>query len=62
MASLTVPDGAEFDDGLGTVLLRMKRSGRPGERLLVNVRLRDLRVLLATYPLGDPGLEHLFDY
>jgi len=62
MASLTVPDGAEFDDRLGTVLLRMKRSGRPGERLLVNVRLRDLRVLLATYPLGDPGLEHLFDY
>jgi len=62
MASLTVADGAEFDTRLGTALLRMKRSGRPGERLLVNVRLRDLRVLLTTYPLGDPGLEHLFDY
>jgi hypothetical protein len=62
MASLTVPDGAAFDGRLGTVLLRMARDARPGERLLVNVRVRNLGTLLRTYPIGDPGLEHLFDY
>jgi hypothetical protein len=46
----------------GTVLLRMRRDGAPGERLLVNVRLRDLAVLLKTHPPGDSGIEHLFDY
>ena len=46
----------------GTVLLRMKRDGIPGERLLVNVRMADLAAFLNTHPLGDPGLEHVFDY
>ena len=62
MASLTAPTGASFDAMPGTILLRMQRDGIPGERLLVNVRLRDLAVLLRTYPLRDPGIEHLFDY
>ena len=62
MASILVRDGASVDSRIGTVLLRMPREGFPGERLLVNVRLRDLRALLTTYRVGDPGLEHLFDY
>lgn len=62
MASLTAPPGAAFDVMPGTILLRMQRDGIPGERLLVNVPLRDLAVLLRTYPLRDPGIEHLFDY
>jgi hypothetical protein len=62
MASLTVPDGTTFDSRVGTVLLRMRRDARPGERLLVNVRVRDLGALLTAHPIGDPGLEHLFDY
>lgn len=62
MASLTVPDGTRFDSGFATVLLRMRRDARPGERLLVNVRVRDLGALLTAHPIGDPGLEHLFDY
>ena len=62
MASLTVREGTRVPGRLGTVLLRMRRDGRSGERLLLNVRVPDLHVLLAAYPVGDPGLEHLFDY
>jgi hypothetical protein len=62
MASLTAPEDTSFDSRLGTVLLRMTRDSLPGERLLVNVRLQHLAALLRTYPIGDPGLEHLFDY
>ena len=40
----------------------MKRDGIPGERLLVNVRMADLAAFLNAHPLGDPGLEHVFDY
>ncbi len=40
----------------------MKRDGIPGERLLVNVRMPELAAFLNTYPLGEPGLEHVFDY
>ena len=44
-------------------ILRMKRDGIPGERLLVNVKdARSWRRSSTTYPLGDPGLEHVFDY
>lgn len=62
MASVTAPADTTFDSRLGTVLLRMTRDSLPGERLLVNVRLQQLAPLLRTYPIGDPGLEHLFDY
>ena len=40
----------------------MKRDGIPGERLLVNVRMPELTPFLNTYPRGEPGLEHVFDY
>jgi hypothetical protein len=62
MVSLTVRDGASVPAQLGTVIFRMKRDGLPGERLLVNVPMADLAAFLRAYPLGDPGLEHIFDY
>jgi len=62
MVSLTVPDGASTSLASGTIILRMKRSGVPGERLLVNVKVTDLAAFLNAHPLGDPGLEHIFDY
>jgi hypothetical protein len=62
MVSVTVPGGASAAVRHGTVILRMRRDGVPGERLLVNVRMADLAAFLNAYPLGDPGLEHVFDY
>ena len=62
MVSVTVREGAAAAVQHGTVILRMKRDGIPGERLLVNVRMPDLAAFLNAYPLGDPGLEHVFDY
>jgi hypothetical protein len=61
MVSLTVRDGAAPLQH-GAVIWRMKRDGMPGERLLVNVRMADLAAFLRTYPRGEPGLEHVFDY
>ena len=46
----------------GSVILRMKRDGIPGDRVLVNVKVASLAAFLDSYPLGDPGLEHVFDY
>jgi hypothetical protein len=62
MVTLTVPEG--FNAGLrqGTVIMRMKRSGFSGERLLVDLKVMDVAAFLNTHPLGDPGLEHVFDY
>jgi len=62
MVSLTVRGDEPADIQHGTVILRIKRDGMPGERLLVNVRMKDLAAFLNTYPLGEPGLEHVFDY
>lgn len=62
MVSMTVREGAAVPVSPGTVILRMKRDGIPGERLLVNVRMTELAAFLNKYPLGDPGLEHVFDY
>jgi hypothetical protein len=61
MVSVTVGDGAT---GVlhGTLILRQKRDGFPGDRLLVNVRLAQLAAFLRAHPPGDPGLEHVFDY
>jgi len=46
----------------GTVTIRMKRDGFQSDRLLIDVKVSDLAALLKTYPLGDPGVEHVFDY
>jgi hypothetical protein len=62
MVSMTVRDGTSAPVQHGTVILRMKRDGIPGERLLINIRMAELATFLKTYPLGDPGLEHVFDY
>jgi hypothetical protein len=63
MVSLTVRGGGPAAPlPYGTLIFRMTRDGIPGERLLVNVRMRDLAAFLNTYPRGDPGLEHVFDY
>jgi hypothetical protein len=62
MATLTVPEGASVPVQHATVIYRMTRDGIPGERVLVNVRMGELAAFLNTYPLGDPGLEHVFDY
>jgi hypothetical protein len=62
MVSVTVREGVAVPIQHGTVMLRMDRDGIPGERLLVNVRMRDLAAFLNAYPRGEPGLEHVFDY
>jgi hypothetical protein len=66
MVSLTVPGGAPEGQPVpvpyGTVIFRMKRDGFPGERLLVNVKMAQLSAFLTTFHIGDPGLEHVFDY
>jgi predicted TIM-barrel fold metal-dependent hydrolase len=62
MASVTVGDGAAPIVQHGILILRQKRDGIPGDRLLVNVRVPQLAAFLRAYPPGDPGLEHVFDY
>ncbi len=62
MVSLTVPEGFEPRVAPARVILRMKRDGFPSDRLLVEVKVADLAAFLNANPLGDPGLEHVFDY
>ena len=62
MVSMTVREGATAPISHGTVILRLKRDGIAGERLLVNVRMQDLAAFLNAHPRGEPGLEHVFDY
>ena len=62
MVTLTVPAGSELLASNADVILRMRRESFATERLLVNVKVTDLAALLRAYPLGDPGLEHVFDY
>jgi hypothetical protein len=62
MVTLTAPEGSAFRVEQGTVIARMKRDGISGERLLVDVKVPHLASLIKSYPLGDPGLEHIFDY
>jgi hypothetical protein len=62
MVSVTVPDGASPPLRYGTIIDRLTRDGFAGDRLLVNVRMADLSAFLNAYPLGDPGLEHVFDF
>jgi hypothetical protein len=62
MVTITVPRGFDSPLAHGREIMRMKRSGFPGERLLVDVKVKDLAALLKAHPMGDPGLEHVFDY
>lgn len=63
MVTLTVPRSADPSRiRQGRVILRMPRDGFTSDRLLMDVKVPELTSLLATYPLGDPGVEHVFDY
>jgi hypothetical protein len=62
MLTLTVPLNAASPVKQGTVILRMTREGFSSERLLVTLKVTDLAALLRAHPIGDPGLEHVFDY
>jgi hypothetical protein len=63
MVTLTVPAGvASPNVRHGRVIMRTRRDGFPGDRLLVDVKVPELALLLTAYPLGDPGVEHVFDY
>ena len=62
MVSLTAPVVADGNVPYGQVILRMKRDGFRSDRLLVTVKVSELAALLKAYALGDPGIEHVFDY
>jgi hypothetical protein len=62
MVTITVPAGSDARVAQGAIVLRMPRSGFSGERWIVDVPVRDLAAFLDAHPLGDPGLEHIFDY
>ncbi|HUR21074.1 MAG TPA: hypothetical protein VMZ90_09725 [Vicinamibacterales bacterium] len=62
MVTFTAPPGAEAGIPYGRVILRMKRDGFRSDRLLLDVKVKDLAALLNAFPLGDPGVEHVFDY
>jgi hypothetical protein len=62
MVTLTAPEGAEVRLAHGTVLHRMKRDGFTSERWIVALKVPELAAFLRLHPLGDPGLEHVFDY
>jgi hypothetical protein len=59
MVALTVPEGSTTSAPQGTEILRIKRSGFPGHRLLVDVKVKNLAAL---FNAGEPGVEHVFDY
>jgi hypothetical protein len=62
MVTITVPQDSEARVQHAVVLMRMRRDGFSSDRLLVNVKVPDLAPLLNAVPLGDPGIEHVFDY
>lgn len=62
MVTLTVPEGTNAGLPRGSVIMRLKRDAIPGDRLLVDVKVSQLATLLRAFTLGDPGLEHVFDY
>ncbi|UVC11071.1 hypothetical protein IHQ71_11090 [Rhizobium sp. TH2] len=48
--------------GPGEVIVRIGRESFATERVLVNMKVTDLAGLLASQPLADPSVEHVFDY
>ena len=62
MVTITVPGEGLSPVAQGTIILRMTRNGFGGERVLVDVKVKELATLLRAHPVGDPGIEHVFDY
>jgi len=62
MVAITIPLVGDVSVPYGTTILRMARDSFRSDRLLVNVKVSELAALLNAYPLGDPGIEHVFDY
>ena len=62
MVTFTTPLVADASAPMGRLIMRMKREGFRSDRLLLDVKVTDLAALLRAYPLGDPGVEHVFDY
>ena len=62
MVTLTAAPDSEPVLQDATIITRLRRDGFSGDRLLVNVKVPALARFLTAHPLGDPGLEHVFDY
>jgi len=62
MVTLTLPPDRPAQLSTGTVITRLKRDGFASDRVLVSLKVTNLATLLRTFPLGDPGVEHVFDY
>lgn len=62
MLTITVPAGSAVRLAHGREILRMPRAGLSSDRILVDVKVGELAPFLISHRLGDPGLEHVFDY
>ncbi len=62
MLTLTVPEGDDAGLRRGSVIMRLKRDVIRGDRVLVDLKVSELASMLREFSLGDPGLEHVFDY
>jgi hypothetical protein len=62
MVTMTVPSAGESPPPHGRIILRMRRDGFASDRLLVDLKVTELALFLNKVPLGDPGIEHVFDY
>jgi hypothetical protein len=62
MVTVTAREDAGVRPADGRVIFRMIRDGFQGERLLIDLKVAALAALMREMPLGDPGLEHVFDY
>jgi hypothetical protein len=62
MVTVTVPRGTDWRLPQGRVIRRLAREGFQTDRLLLDLKVSDLSSVIKSQPLGDPGLEHVFDY
>jgi hypothetical protein len=61
MVSVTIPADANYG-GPGEVISDMERDGFQTRRLLLNLKVSELANLFKVMSIGDPGIEHVFDY
>jgi hypothetical protein len=61
MVSVTIPAEANYG-GPGQIISEMNRDGFQTKRLLLNLKVSELAPLFKVMPIGDPGVEHVFDY